>query len=95
MSNVELVFTNDGKERKDVFVHTTVPTVLYPFQLHDYASGGYLAIPKQVLSKMYIVPSFKVHAHRSIAKCLIGIVATTIEIPAVQIKLRFLNINTH
>ncbi|VDI45443.1 Hypothetical predicted protein [Mytilus galloprovincialis] len=85
------ILTKDGKERKGVYVQTSIPVVLYPFELYIDSSDGFLALPKQVLSKYYIVPSFKVYKHRSISKSLIGIVATTDEITNVQIKLRLLH----
>lgn len=86
------VFTKNGIEQKGVYVNASVPIVLYPFQRHHDTSEGYLAIPKQFLSNVYIVPSFKVYyGHRMLSQSLIGIVSTTTAITRVNIKLSLRN----
>lgn len=81
------VVATDGKELKGVYVHATVPITLYAFSRFLDASDGYLAIPSQFLSNVYIVPSFRVYLHRFISKSLIGIVSTKNR-THVQIKLK-------
>ncbi|CAG2248436.1 unnamed protein product [Mytilus edulis] len=84
----------DGTALKGVYVNASVPIVLYAFSLYPYASDGYLAIPRKLLSKNYIVPSFSVFKHRSVSKSVIGIVSTANVTTHVQIKLNLRNDTT-
>lgn len=80
--------TTDGKEQKGVHVHASIQIILYGFCSFVGASDGYLAIPMNILSNMYIVPSFKVYKHVAYAKSVIGVVSTANTVTRVNIKLR-------
>ena len=79
-----LVFMVDGVTQKAVHVKSRVPVIVYGFIRHRDSCDGYLAIPVNIMSRKYVVASFKVWIGRTLSKSLIGITslgqATTVSI---------------
>ena len=69
----KLVFMVDGVTKKAVHVESTIPVIVYGFVRHGDTCDGYLAIPVNMMSRKYVVPSFNVWKGRNLSKSLIGI----------------------